>query len=130
MVKGRITRKLLTNLLVAAGLGSLLVTIQPLMGQSSAFSYQGFLTDQGKPANAIYDLRFTLYDAASDGWVAAEPVDASDLSVSNGLFPVTLDFGSEGFDGGDRWLQIAVRTGTGSGDFINVVPRQKIAATP
>jgi hypothetical protein len=130
MVKTRSTRNWLIHLAVAAGLGSLLVSIQPLAAQSSALSYHGFLTDQGRPANAIYDLRFTLYDAATDGWVAAEPVEASDLSVTNGLFTVTLDFGAEGFDGGDRWLEIAVRPGASSGDFTNVVPRQKITATP
>ena len=77
MVKTGSIRNLPAHLSVAGGLGSLLLAIQPLIAQSSALSYHGFLSDQGRPANAIYDLRFTLYDAANDGWVAAAPVDGA-----------------------------------------------------
>jgi hypothetical protein len=130
-------RNLLAHLAVRAGLGSLLLTIQPLLAdlgslapQSSAFSYHGFLTDQGGPATGIYDLRFTIYDAASGGTAASAPVTAADLGVTNGLFNVTLDFGATAFDGSDRWLEIAVRPGASTSDFTTVVPRQKITATP
>jgi len=122
-------RSLLAHLAVYAGLGSLFL-IQSVIAQNSAFSYHGFLTEQGKPANAIVDLRFAIYDADSGGNAASEPVDADDLGVTNGLFNVTLDFGATAFDGSDRWLEIAVRPGGSTGDFTTVVPRQKITATP
>lgn len=51
-------KKYLARVSFAAALGGLLIKIQPLFAQSSAFSYHGFLNDQGAPANAIYDLRF------------------------------------------------------------------------
>ena len=130
MAKTKSIRSLLVHPSILAGLGSLLVISQPLIAQPSAFSYHGFLTDQGRPANATYDLQFTIYDSASDGSAAAEPVDAGDLSVTNGLFTITLDFGAEAFDGNDRWLEIAVRPGASDGDFTDIVPRQKITATP
>jgi hypothetical protein len=34
---------------------------------STAFTYQGFLKDNNNPANAKYDLQFTLYDAPTGG---------------------------------------------------------------
>jgi hypothetical protein len=33
--------------------------------QTTAFSYQGQLNDNGVPANGAYDLQFTLYDSAT-----------------------------------------------------------------
>jgi hypothetical protein len=44
--------------LVAAWWG-LLIPAQPVLAQGTAFTYQGFLSDQGTPAHAIHDLRFT-----------------------------------------------------------------------
>ena len=35
--------------------------------QTTAFTYQGRLTDGGAPANNNYDLQFTLWDAAVAG---------------------------------------------------------------
>jgi hypothetical protein len=48
--------------------------------------------------------------------------------VSNGLFTVTLDFGSE-FNGADRWLELAVRTNGGVA-FTALTPRQAVMPTP
>jgi hypothetical protein len=86
-------------------------------GQGTAFTYQGRLTDNGAPANAIYDLRFAIYADASSGTVVAGPVDAGDVGVTNGLFTLTLDFGANVFNGGDRWLEIGVRPGTSTGAY-------------
>ena len=35
--------------------------------QGTAFTYQGQLDDGGSPANGVYDLEFSLYDALSGG---------------------------------------------------------------
>ena len=51
------------------------------------------------------------------------------LDVSNGLFTVTLDFGSGIFTGADRWLEINVRT-NGGGAFTTLSPRQRITTVP
>jgi hypothetical protein len=48
--------------------------------------------------------------------------------VANGLFTVTLDFGSGVFISSDRWLEISVRT-NGVGAFTTLTPRQPITPT-
>jgi hypothetical protein len=98
--------------------------------QSTAFTYQGQLTDSGAPANGLFDLRFTIYDALGGGNVAGGPVDAGGVSVTNGLFTVTVDFGSAPFTGGARWLEIGVRPGASTGAYSILASRQAITATP
>lgn len=61
--------------------------------QTTAFTYQGRLQDNGHPASGIYDLRFTLYDAASDGNAIGAPRLAWATGMTNG-FTVALDFGA------------------------------------
>jgi N-acetylneuraminic acid mutarotase len=114
----------------AAAWCSLLIAAQPVLAQGTAFTYQGFLSDQGAPANAIYDLRFTIYADAGSGTVVAGPVEAGDAGVSNGLFTLTLDFGANVFDGSDRWLEIGVRPGASTGAYTTMAPLQKVTATP
>ena len=96
--------------------------------QGTAFSYQGQLAQNGNPANGLFDLKFTLFDALSSGSTAAGPVTNSATKVTNGLFMVTLDFG-DNFPGADRFLEIAART-NGTGAFTTLSPRQKILAVP
>jgi hypothetical protein len=96
--------------------------------QGTAFTYQGLLTDQFNPANGTYDLTFTLFGVSSGGSAIAGPKTNSATSVSNGIFTVTLDFGAN-FPGGDRWLEIGVRT-NGVNSFLALAPRQQITATP
>ena len=69
------TRILVSLLALLSPLGGL-VTAEPL---GTAFTYQGQLTDGGQPGQGIYDLRFTIYDAAADGNVVGGPLtNASD----------------------------------------------------
>ena len=110
---------------------ALLVGVADLRAQGTAFTYQGRLNDGVNLATGIYDLRFTVYAAAHGGGsVVGEPVDASDVGITNGLFTVVLDFGGAPFDGAVRWLEIGVRPGASSGDFDTLAPRQQITATP
>jgi hypothetical protein len=95
----------------------------------TAFTYQGSLSDGGSPANGSYDLTFSLYDAASGSGVIAGPLTNSAVSLTNGLFTVTLDFGSGVFTGAAYWLEIAVCT-NGSGAFTTLSPRQALTPTP
>src|SRR5690349_118339 len=97
--------------------------------QGTAFTYQGRLNDGAGPANGIYDLRFAIYDAASGGALIAGPLTNSAAGVSNGLFVVTLDFGSAPFNGSARWLELGVRT-NGAGSFATLNLRQPLAPAP
>ena len=79
--------------------------------QTTAFTYRGFLTDSGAPANGVYDLTFTLFNGASGGSIVGLSNMVDDLGVTKGLFAVPLNFGSAPFDGSDRWIEIALRPG-------------------
>ncbi len=94
----------------------------------TAFTYQGRLTDGGSPANGTYDLQFQLYDAANDGDLLGT-VTREDLTVSDGLFTVRLDFG-QAFDGTARYLAIGVRPGSSTGAYTPLSPRQELTPAP
>ncbi len=81
----------------------------PLLAQGTAFTYQGRLSDGPNPADGSYDLRFTVYDSPSAGLIVGGPLTNAHTGASNGLFTVTLDFGSGVFTGPARWLEIGVR---------------------
>jgi trimeric autotransporter adhesin len=102
-----------------------------LAAPTTAFTYQGQLTDNGSPANGTYDLRFEPFNQDAPGGISqASPVIVSPVTVSGGLFTVTLDFGSAVFaTGADLWLEISSRT-NGSISFGILSPRQQITSTP
>ncbi|HWX18873.1 MAG TPA: tail fiber domain-containing protein [Candidatus Binatia bacterium] len=109
---------------------SLLLPINPVFAQGTAFTYQGRLNDGGNPANGTYDLRFAIYDSTnSPGILIAGPLTNSATAVSNGLFTVLLDFGTGVFIGPSRWLDIAVRTNGGAA-FVSLSPGQPLTPAP
>jgi hypothetical protein len=95
--------------------------------QTTAFTYQGKLTDNGNPANGSYDLQFALFDAG--GTQIGSTLTRSSINVSTGIFTVQLDFGVNAFPGANRFLEIAVRS-AGGGSFTILSPRQQISSTP
>ncbi|MBI3878651.1 MAG: hypothetical protein HY301_01120, partial [Verrucomicrobia bacterium] len=125
-MKSKLRRNLVS---IALLLATLILQPATAFGQGSAFTYQGFLTLNGTPANAANDFIFALFNASSGGAQAGSTVQTNGVGVTNGLFTVALDFGSAPFDGTALWLQIATRP-AGAAAFTNVVPRQPIAATP
>lgn len=101
-----------------------------LQAQGTSFTYQGHLQLNGSPVSGSSDLSFSLFDAPSGGQKIGNSVIANDVSVTNGLFTVVLDFGSAAFNGSARWLQIEVRPGNSSGAFTSLSPRQAVTPTP
>ena len=96
----------------------------------TSFTYQGRLTDGGRPASGSYDFQFRLYDAAS-GWTqVGSTVNKEDVAVTEGLFTVELSFGGGVFTGDERWLEIFVRPGASTGPYTSLTPRQALTATP
>jgi hypothetical protein len=69
----------------------------------AAFAYCGQLQDGSSPANGAYDFQLTLWDALTNGTRVGAAQTLSAVTVSNGQFTVTLDFGPEAFDGDARW---------------------------
>ena len=115
-----IIQNLLTVLAIFAG-------INHVAAQGTAFAYQGRLNDGTNPATGIYDLRFTIYDAATGGAAHGALTNAA-TGITNGLFTATLDFGGV-FNGANYWLELAART-NGGGAFSPLSPRQPVLPTP
>ncbi|MBS1793038.1 MAG: hypothetical protein JSS81_04245 [Acidobacteria bacterium] len=98
--------------------------------QTSAFTYQGRLTDANSAASGSYDFYFQIFDAASGGtFLGADFAD--NAVVANGIFTVVLDFGTAPFQtGAPRYLEISVRPGASTGAFTTLTPRQSITSAP
>jgi hypothetical protein len=97
--------------------------------QGTAFTFQGLLTDNGVQVNGSHDLRLELYDAPNGG----SPLGMNmleDVPITDGLVAVQVDFGGGVFNGGPRWMEIAVRPGASSGGFTVLPPRQELTPTP
>jgi len=102
----------------------------------TAFTYQGRLDQNGRPANGFFDLRFELHSAPAGENPSAPSVELSQVGVTNGLFTAALDFdvvelvaSFTGFDGQELWLNVAVRS-AGGGTFASLSPRQSLAPVP
>jgi hypothetical protein len=121
------THPLLKGVL-AMGL-ALTIHLTPAAQVGTAFTYQGRLSAGGSPANGVYDLTFALLDASVEGNGVGGQLTNSATVISNGLFAVTLDFGSNVFSGAGLWLQIGVRT-NGGGTFTILSPRQVLTPAP
>lgn len=118
----RMLTLILTTLLVAASTSA----------QTSAFTYQGKFIDGGSPGTGQYDFQFKLFDTATvgTGTQLGQQFVASNVTVSAGIFSVTIDFAAcpTCFNGAPRFLEIAVRSSGGS--FVTLSPRQQIVSTP
>ncbi len=86
------------------------------------FTYQGRLRQNGQLANGNYNINFGLYANAIGGGALANS-GVIVVSVSQGVFTVDLPFGTNLFDGSNRWLQLTVNGSV-------LTPRQKINPTP
>ena len=95
----------------------------------TAFTCQGRLNSAGVPANGVYVMDFALFNAASSGTQVGATLTNSAVAVTNGLFNVTLDFGTGIFPGGARWLEMGVTT-NGGGTFTTLSPRLQLTPTP
>lgn len=98
-----------------------------------AFTYQGLLRASGLPLNGPCDLQFTIWNAASAG-TALSAAQTLTTNVTDGLFTVTLNdasqFPDSVLDGRAVWVEIAVRSPSGSGAYTTLSPRQPLTAAP
>lgn len=116
------------GLFLVCALASCVLAAAP--GAGTAFSYQGRLLESGIPANGAYDLQFSLFTAPTNGSTTGAVVNQSSVAVSNGLFTVLLDFGTEVFTAGAYWLEIGVRPSGSQNNFVTLVPRQPLTPAP
>lgn len=114
---------------VLMGLLLIAASLIAVRAQTTAFTYQGRLTDASAAANGTYDLRFALYDAAANGNQIGSTQTASGVTITNGAFTVALDFGAPAFDGSERFLEIAIKR-PAEASYTTLAPRQQITSVP
>ncbi|MCW5934961.1 MAG: hypothetical protein KIT45_11815 [Fimbriimonadia bacterium] len=107
----------------------LLALMSASLVDAQPFTYQGYLRDGGVPANGTYDLRFQLWTMAAGGSQIGAEQFVDDILIQNGLITTPLNFGNV-WDGGDRYLAIAIRLGNSNGGYQELAPRVKINPTP
>lgn len=105
------------------------LTACAVSAQTTAFNYQGRLTDAGVPANGSYLLQFKLFDAAAGGIQIGATVSDVAVTATQGVFNSQLDFGATPFNGADRFLEIAVKKNAGDA-YTVLSPRQQITSSP
>lgn len=92
-------------------------------GGTFPLTYQGSLSENGIPANGIYDFNVGIYDSAS----ASSPlvfISADDVEVTDGVFTFELAVNSSLLDL-NLWLEITVRD-NGIAEFTVLSPRQQV----
>lgn len=124
--------KMLTILVVALGLMVCSAKVSKAAEMGTAFTYQGHLMDQQKPADGLYDFQFKLYDSNDPctGAQLGSTIDINDLDVIDGHFIVELDFGSGIFDGNAVWLETRVVESPMGSDPSALRPLLELTPTP
>jgi hypothetical protein len=102
------------------------------LAQSSAFTYQGKITDAGNPANGSYDMQFKLFDSTDfvTGIQVGSTITSPAVTVTSGGFTVQLDFGAGAFSGAPRFLEIGIRLAGSPDAFTVLSPRQHLTSAP
>lgn len=108
-------------------------------GEAHAFTYQGYLEEDGQPANGLYDFTVDIWTSETTGDFVASCININTLDgldnypVEDGLFTFHLLCGPsydnhDIFTGGTRWIEVGVRP-DGGGPY-TALPRQAISPTP
>ncbi len=118
-----------TQTTISIALSFLIIALTAVAGsaQTSAFNYQGRLTDGGSPASGSFQMQFKLFDALSGGSQIGSTLNDVAVTAENGTFSVKLDFGSAPLTGANRWLEIAVRRNSGE-SYVPLTPREQIVS--
>lgn len=116
------------TLLMTVALAALLSA--SVTAQTSAFNFQGRLNDGSTAANGQFDLQFKLFSLISGGTQVGSTINRPGLTLINGVFSTTLDFGSAAFGGSNRFLEISVRPTGSSNAHVVLGARQQILAVP
>lgn len=119
------------TLLAALALTAFVTTAPANEPASTAFTYQGELTQNSTPADGPYEFEFRLYDDPALGNLVASIPGPFGVDVTNGRFTVRLDFGEAAFTGVQLWLEVGVRPESDvPSPYTILYPRQELTATP
>lgn len=106
---------------------SFILSLSAILHAQTIFTYQGYLRQDGLPANGNFDFEFQLSTAPVGGILLGTDTELN-VPVANGLFTVQLDFGEQ-FPGADRYIAIRVRP-VGGGAYTTLAPRVPITRSP
>ncbi len=100
---------------------------------TGTFTYQGYMEENGLPANGYYDFDITIWDAENLGTQIADctTLAQDNVYVEGGVFTFHLQPDQAMdvvFNGEGRWIQVKVRPHAAS--TWTTLPRQPITATP
>ncbi len=100
---------------------------------TDSFTYQGSLSDNGAPANGLYDITFLVYNTETGGTpIASGTVTVNNVEVTDGLFSTEVDFGVAGLvfnTTTTRYLELRISESGQPGTTI-LEPRQKFTPAP
>lgn len=108
---------------IGAALVGASITLPARAQSETTFTYQGELRDSGGLANGPFNMKFSLWSAASGGIRIGQTQTLNAVSVADGRFSVALDFGAPSFTNASRWLEIGV-----NGFLLD--PRTRITRSP
>ncbi|HLP82889.1 MAG TPA: tail fiber domain-containing protein [Phycisphaerales bacterium] len=104
----------------------------PASAIDSALTYQGSLNAGGAPVSGSADFRIRVWSdptSTAPADALSPVIDVDEVPVNNGLFSLdisTLDITS--FNN-TMYIELAVRSPAGTGDFVTLNPRQRFAPT-
>ena len=120
----------LSTRISAAAVASLAI---PAIGQAqigTAFPYQGALRQAGAAVQGTADFQFRLFTSPGGSVQVGATQSKDAVQLDGGRFNVLLDFGPGAFNGSDRYLEVAVRSPTNTGNFVILTPRQRVSPLP
>ncbi len=94
---------------------------------STTFTYQGQLKNNGNAVTGACNMAFRLYNDPAAGNQIGNPITLTSVPITNGLFTVGLNFGSNVFTGTALWLGSMVDCNSG---YSTLSPRQALTAAP
>lgn len=100
---------------------------QPTSGN---FSYQGFVKQNGVPANGNFQMVFEIYTAPTGGTLVFG-VSNTSVAVTDGQFTVSLPASTLYFGpGANYWIETSLRPAGSTDPFTVLSPRQRILQVP
>ena len=114
---------------LAVTISVILVLSVATLAQTTAFNYQGRLTEGGNPANGAFQMQFKLFDSLGGAGQVGSTLNDVPVTATQGTFAVKLDFGANALSGANRWLEISVRHNSGE-SYTTLAPREQIASSP
>lgn len=105
------------------------------LAQTTAFTYQGELKQNGTSVSGTFDLRFRVYSTLTGGVSFLPETCVNNVAVVDGRFNATVDVPAAFTADAQRYIEVLVRPDTGldctvSTGFTTLAPRQQITAAP